>query len=83
MNWPCSSILRTWFARPNLPACHQQQVGRPSSGRANRRLASFSLYGGNQYIDLELKWLRVAAKCPDTFFQELLAELDRKSGIPR
>jgi len=50
---------------------------------AARRLASYSLYGGNRYLDLELKWLRIAAECPGTFFKEYLAEFERKADLPR
>jgi len=39
---------------------------------AARRLASYDMFGAIGKYDMDLKWARVAAKCPGTYFKETL-----------
>lgn len=42
---------------------------------AARRLASYDLFGALGKYDMDLKWARLAAKCPGTYFKEALVGL--------
>jgi hypothetical protein len=58
----------------------EERAGRGDCGAA-RRLASYNMFGAQGKYDMELKWLRIAARCPGTNFKELLVGMYIEYGV--